>query len=559
MDKKSKKAERKKKKRQERIRQQKHQRRTQPGTSEGWDDDFLPPENRRAFISERWLRALALRTGDWVVGHAELQAAAEAVDGLSPVIGPGESPDAPASERAQELAYQAMETDDPERSMELAQLALDFDPACIDALRLRNRLLSDQDPVAARDRLLDLIGRFLPTIDQQQSERTNGRLSRLVSARPILRLFVELAEMTAVHQNAIAVVAVLKRIFHLDHVAGWYAAAETFAELDEDERWRAASGLHDVVPTRDVGRLALGGLLAWRQADRKHAADLLRQAFRMNPWLHRRIESGWFGDSQHDLELQASAIARCLTSLIVDLKGFFAWLDDGMPWMDAAYEAAALAAYHGPVAVLLTLGKPMFGGIEALDYRAAHGIDGTHRVLLERMLSDDLFNHLDTGNPAVYAPIHAWRALGQVRDPQSLPLLFDLLLQPEAEDWEYEELPAVIGRFGAAALPTTLEEHRRRYVEPESEADVLALQRILSLIAEQDPTTRDTVIERLRWVVTDRQADTDTQRAAAIEHLTELRAVECLPLIEQAFADDVVDTSYTLVDDVRQRLSPTAS
>lgn len=559
MGKKSKKAERKKKKRQERIRQQKHARRAQPVWVKEGRDDGVEREEERSFVSERWLRAHALRTGDWLVGEAEMQAAAAAADALTPMIGPGESLEALASERAQELAYQAMETDDQERSMELAQLALDLDPACIDALRLRNRLLSDQDPVAARDRLLGLIERFLPAIDQQQYERTNGRLSRLVNARPVLRLFVELAEMTAVHQNATALVAVLKRIFLLDHLSGWYVAGATLSQVGKDERWRAAHGLRDVVTTRDVGRLALGGVLAWHQADRKSAAELLHQAFRMNPWLRRRIDSGDFFNAHHEMELAAAAIAAGLAPLVDDLAHFFGWLDDGMPWMDATTEAEALAVYHGPMAALLTLGEPKFGGIDAIDYRAAHGIEVAHRPLLERMLGDDVFNHLNAGHPATFAPVHAWRALGQLRDPQSLPMLFGTLLQPDVGDWDYEELPAIIGRFGAAALPTALAEHLRRYVEPESEADVLALQRILALIVEQDATTREVVIERLRWVVVDRQAETATQRAAAIEHLSELRVVECLPLIEQAYADAVVDTSYTQLANVRQRLPAVGS
>ena len=556
MGKKSKTAERKKKKRQERIRQEKHQRRAQPAwMKERGNDEVLPLEDVRTFVSERWLRAHALLTGDWVAGRDELRAAAEATSAHIPLVGPGASPDAPASEQAQEFAYQAMETDDPERSMELAQVALDLDPACVDALRLRNRLLADQDPVAARHRLLDLIELVTPTIDQQQYERTGGRLSRLVSARPFLRLLIELAEMTAEHQGATGLAAVLGRIAHLDHLSGWYVASATLARLDEDERWQAARGLREVVTTRDVGRLALDGVLALRQDDRKSAAELLRQAFQMNPWLHRRIEAWSLSESHSDLELEAVSIAACLATLIADLPEFADWLADGMPWMDAGALSAALSAYAGPEAVLLTLGEAAFGGIDAVDYRHTHGITAAQREQLERMLRDATFDEVDTDHPASFAPIHAWRALGQLGDPQSLPLLFHLLLQPDPGDWDYEELPAVIGRFGSAALATALTAHRHHYLEPDDEAQVLALQRILALIAERDPATRDVVVERLRWVVADRQADSDAQRASAIEHLADLHAVECLPLIEQAYADAVVDTSYAQPASVRQRLS----
>jgi hypothetical protein len=553
--KKSKKSERKKKKRQERIRQEKHARRSLPmWVKEGLDDEVVPPPTV-AFRSERYLRGRALRTGEWVADWQALQDAAEAGDSFGPIAWPGGSLDGPASERAQELAYQAMEERDPARAQELAAAALALDPRCIDALRLRLRPLAEEDPEAARDRLMDLIEQTAPSIDHQQLERTGRRMNRLVSARPFLRLLLELAELVAEHSTPEALAGVLARIVLFDRLSIWHIAQATFLMIDEAERWQVARLLRERVSDLGTGGIALDGLLAWRVGDRRQAADCLRQAFLLNRRLQVRMRDDDRAIAATETDLEAAALAGFLSVLVDDLDGFDAWLDDGMPWMDAVQQRAALEIYSGPLAALLSLGEPQLGRIDAIDYRQRHSIDTSHRELLERMVVDPVFTQGEIDQTAAYAPIHAWRALAQLADPRSLPLLFEHLLDPEVGDWDYEELPEVIARCGAAALPQALEHHHTCFLDDDDEPTVLAMQRVLALIAERDPSTRATVVERLRWVVADPQSGRETSRASACAHLAELRAVECLTLIEQAYADGMVDSQYADLPSLRQQMA----
>jgi len=69
-------------------------------------------------------------------------------------------------------------------------------------------------------------------------------------------------------------------------------------------------------------------------------------------------------------------------------------------------------------------------------------------------LDDDLF-WADSDSLEVWAPIHAWRVLGQLRAEAAVePLLarLDLIDDDEGNDWVSEELPQVFAMIGAAAI-----------------------------------------------------------------------------------------------------------
>ncbi|MFO7652849.1 MAG: hypothetical protein R6X25_03400 [Candidatus Krumholzibacteriia bacterium] len=96
-------------------------------------------------------------------------------------------------ERAQELAFQALEQEDPELAARLARQALELDPRCVDALAL-DALLGTAD-VHARIERLDRAAR---TAEDQLGEEFFaeyiGDLWTEVVARPYLRALRQLAE-----------------------------------------------------------------------------------------------------------------------------------------------------------------------------------------------------------------------------------------------------------------------------------------------------------------------------------------------------------------------------
>jgi hypothetical protein len=56
-------------------------------------------------------------------------------------------------------------------------------------------------------------------------------------------------------------------------------------------------------------------------------------------------------------------------------------------------------------------------------------------------------------------------------------------------------------------------------------------------------------------LVADTNDEREGSRASACEHLSELGAVECLPHIEQAFADDRDDTAYVDFQTIRRQMT----
>src|SRR5258708_7350660 len=114
--------------------------------------------------------------------------------------------------------------------------------------------------------------------------------------------------------------------------------------------------------------------------------------------------------------------------------------------------------YSAPVAQLLILGKPDISSKEEnwLDY-LGRGLNAEHIPDLIRMATDEQLNNADSESLEVWAPVHAWRALGQLRAEAAIEPLLELLREDEESgemnDWAIEELPEVYGMIGPAALP----------------------------------------------------------------------------------------------------------
>jgi hypothetical protein len=80
------------------------------------------------------------------------------------------------------------------------------------------------------------------------------------------------------------------------------------------------------------------------------------------------------------------------------------------------------------------------------------GFGPGHVPELIRMACDPALNHADEDDPHAYAPLHAWRALGQLAAPEAAAPLAELLVQLPEDDFANEELPEVLGMIGAAAV-----------------------------------------------------------------------------------------------------------
>ena len=195
-------------------------------------------------------------------------------------------------------------------------------------------------------------------------------------------------------------------------------------------------------------------------------------------------------------------------------------------------------SYAPPVDRLLTLGQETAEQHPWPDYPAEYGLGDEHVPELVRMVTDPELQRADSEGPLVWAPLHAWRALGQLRAEAAIEPLIDLLRDPDRDDWARDELPRVFGMIGRAAIPAL----SRYLADPAHELWTrISAADGLQEIAELDETARDEVVALLTRELEKWWRNDETLNGFLISGLVDLRAVEAAPLMEQAFAEDRVD------------------
>lgn len=221
--------------------------------------------------------------------------------------------------------------------------------------------------------------------------------------------------------------------------------------------------------------------------------------------------------------------------------------------------------YHNPVAVLLTYG--------ACDYRSRTGtwpnylelgFTQEHIPELIRMVSDPELNEADRDGLDIWAPTHAWRALGQLRAEAAAGPLVQLFEKFRHDDWLNDELPTVFSLIGPAAIPALAD-----FLGDDGDDDVeetcrISVPECLERIALNYPGSRDDCVEVLAGQLETYESNGSTLNAFLVLSLAKLEATEAIGVIQKAFADDCVDlTVQGDVEDVemvlglrRQRATP---
>jgi hypothetical protein len=193
--------------------------------------------------------------------------------------------------------------------------------------------------------------------------------------------------------------------------------------------------------------------------------------------------------------------------------------------------------YTDPVAKLLSYGdcsKMDFDNWP--DYPSELGLALTDSPELIRMATDlDLWEEGE--GLAVWAPVHAWRSLGQLRSVEAIEPLMQLF-EDRDNEWAIKELPDVYALIGPEAISALSEylcnagnETWPRSVASDS----------LEKIAVAYPDRREICIASLTKALSEFLSNDDALNGLLICNLIELKALESAPLIEQAFAADMVD------------------
>lgn len=197
-----------------------------------------------------------------------------------------------------------------------------------------------------------------------------------------------------------------------------------------------------------------------------------------------------------------------------------------------------IETYPAPVDKLLALGRPQ-GYIDDVDY-VALGIGPEHGPDLVRMATDESLHEGESGERAAYAPIHAWRALGQLRAEEAIEPLLGLLqrIDDEGDDWVGEDMPDVLARIGPAIIAPAAS-----YVADAARGEFarVAAVRAIEETAKQHPDCRPACLAALTGQLEAFAVNGQIVNAYLISALVELDAVETAPSMERAFAAGVVD------------------
>ena len=173
--------------------------------------------------------------------------------------------------------------------------------------------------------------------------------------------------------------------------------------------------------------------------------------------------------------------------------------------------------YTDPVARLLTVGETaLFRRDEWPNYPEQYELGNEHIPALVGMACDLTLHTGDSDSPEIWAPVHAWRALAQLRAAEAVAPLLEFTRIDLDDDAVSQEFATVLGMIGPVAMAPIvaflsdrklpwmavslasggLTEIVKRHPECRDEC-VGILTRLLEHAADQDPTANGFVIGNL--------------------------------------------------------------
>jgi hypothetical protein len=190
------------------------------------------------------------------------------------------------------------------------------------------------------------------------------------------------------------------------------------------------------------------------------------------------------------------------------------------------------------VVELLTLGRPEELG-DWPDY-LERGFTTEHIDELSRMAVDWELHEDESDDELYWAPVYAWRILGQLKAEEALDSLIFLagIIDEFDSDWIGEELPEVFGMIGPSAIP-----HLKKFLKEGGDklwGRVLAadsLQVIGNKYYQAKVTCINVLLEQLKEFFDNHEL----LNAALVSSLIDLKGTEALPVIEEAYEADMVD------------------
>ncbi len=209
--------------------------------------------------------------------------------------------------------------------------------------------------------------------------------------------------------------------------------------------------------------------------------------------------------------------------------------------------------YLPPVDQLLTYGKAEWVLPQAWPDYLPLGLGPEHVPDLILLATDEELMKAVREKPEYWATIHAWRALGQLHAESAVvPLLSQLDLLDDDDDWGREELADVFEMIGSVAMPALtayIADASRDYSKRITVVE--AAEKIVKQSPDLCPVYVTCLMEQLEQMlqleafVSGELEDEYAFTGFLVSGLTSCQAREAIPLIKRAFAADRVDMIAT--------------
>jgi tetratricopeptide (TPR) repeat protein len=374
-----------------------------------------------------------------------------------PPGGGGREASSPAS-RAQQLVYDAWESDDPARRRDLAHEALELWPDCADAYVL---LAAQEDDLEARRALYEQgVAAGERALGPDRFREDAGHFWAVLETRPYMRAREGLAGclwQLGRREEAVAHYQELLRLNPEDHQGVRYVLAGHLVELGQEE---ALARLLQAYEGDGTASWAYPrALLAFRREGASaRANELLAEARKQNPHVpdlllgRRRMprtlpEFFRLGEQSEAIAYVAEGRAAWECS-----PGALDWLAAACG-VDRAKAAPSTVVEGMDVRGLLTRGGEL---LPESAWRAVLNLGEAAVPALVEVLKDEELSLTDSPGDG-WAPIHAARLLGTLKAEAAIPAMVEVLGKMKPETILYSELTYVLSQLGPAVAPVALQ------------------------------------------------------------------------------------------------------
>lgn len=188
--------------------------------------------------------------------------------------------------------------------------------------------------------------------------------------------------------------------------------------------------------------------------------------------------------------------------------------------------------YAAPVMQLFELGEANRG--ESWFNYPALGLTESHAAELIRIATDEDLLWAKSDSDEVWAPLHAWRALGQLRCESAIHGLIGLFRfsDEKMDDWMPYDLPRVLGMIGPAAIfplrSFLIDDWHGPYARN-------AAAESLTQIANRHPQCREECVAILVQQLEQFESNHKDLNGFLIAELIELQAMSGVSVIKKAF------------------------